>query len=864
MEFTKVAECVDYCNTHNLAFFRRDLNANFTKIFVADTYHNIFNEIKSGNNKYYESWSPNQPMKFFIDYDKKIIKPTDGIQGTTGIPGTHGIPGTIGIPGTDETVWDDQDEINREIQRLKGEHLGHKNDILNIISHVKSVLPAVSNVYILKSVPDTEKKSYHIIFEGIHFPNYRNMKVFVEEQLRPKFKELFENKIIDTTVYAPKCFRSLLCTKYGQNRCLYLLDTEAFTTELREDVISKGDTTFDHFKKTCLTYVEGNSILYTYKPTDKKKETNKKVHLINDGDIYSDKEITRKYLDILDPDRYTDRNKWLNVGYILYSINRDYIDLWHYFSAKWDNYNEREASLTWDSFQNSEYIYTIHNLMYLAKTDNPADFAELSTEIPTHDIKYLRPFDNIISKLIYRLYGDQFVCSNPEKNEWYFFNGIRWVKENKSFNLRKLMINDVFTKVETYRRLLIKEGASEELVKNYHNILKLLGSGFKLNCLELEFYNSNFYKIIDQNKDLIGFENGVYDLATDEFRKGIASDYISMSTGYEYAPHLEDSQPYLELWELVCKILPHKDVRHFTLKSLASCLDGHIRDENFYIYSGKNNTGGNGKSTIMDIVLKSLGDYACVSPVSLITTKRESANSANSALANIRNKRAVIMQEPESNEMIQAGVMKALTGGDRISTRELHSSQIEFKPHAKFFMCCNKIPTMSDIDGGVIRRLKITEFVSRFVEDPDLDNIAQGIYEYKIDRDLKSKLDDYKSVFMTILLHYYSIYKREGLHPPGPVLQVTKKYENDNNMIKQFIDENLVPGAKGDSITKERLKEMFRADYTLKSTFGSFNVFAIQLENGLCTEFQMDKRNVSRIYGWRIKVVEMDSDTESI
>jgi len=825
MEFTKISECMEYCKSKNLAFFRRDLNANFAKILVADTYHNIFDKIIKGinghpnySNHYYESWSPNQQLKFFIDYEKKSN--------------------------------DSENELS------------HKNDILNIINYVKYVMNLDQNneIYILKSIPDIEKKSYHIIFNGVHFPNYRNMKLFVEEQLKPKFKDLFDKKIIDTTVYAPKCFRSLLCSKFGQQRPLFLLETNMFLDDLTEEVISIEDTSFELFKKTCLTFIDGSSYLYTYKPIDKKKETNKKVHLINDGDIYSDKEIIKKYIDILDPDRYTDRNKWLNVGYILHSINRDYLDLWHYFSSKWENYNEKECDIAWDSFENSEYIYTVHNLMHLAKIDNQEDYHELSKEIPNHDIKYLRPFDNIISKLIYRLYGEKFVCSSPEKNEWYYFNGIRWVKENKSFNLRKLMINEVFTKVENYRRQLIKENASEELVKNYHNILKILGSGNKLNCLELEFYNSNFYKIIDQNKDLIGFENGIYDLTTMEFRKGTSSDYISMTTGYEYVEHNKHSREYQELFDLLCKILPNEDVRHFTLKSLASCLDGHIRDENFYILSGKNNTGGNGKSTLTDLLLKALGDYACVSPVALVTAKRESANSANSALASIRNKRAVIMQEPESNEMIQAGIMKALTGGDRISTRELHSSQMEFKPHAKFFMCCNKIPALSDLDGGVTRRLKITEFVSRFVDDPK--NNQQGIYEFKIDKDLKSKLDNFKSVFMSILLNYYSIYRESGLFPPTLVLEVTKKYENDNNIIKQFIDEHIVQGSKQDNITKDELKNMFKTDFVIKSTFGKFQLFIKQLENALCTEFKFDSKNVSKISGWKIKQVEIYSDSD--
>jgi len=835
MEFTKVAECVEHCKSNGLAFFRRDLNSSFAKILVADTYQNIFERIKAGNNNFYESWSPMQNMKFFIDYEKKV---------------------DLGV--------EHQSDIKKRIQQMSEDQLTHKNDILNIINHVKTQLPNITSVNILKSIPDLEKKSYHIIFEGNHFSNYRNMKLFVEECLKPKFKELFDKKIIDTTVYAPKCFRSLLCTKYGQNRPLFLIDTNAFLSELREDVIDIQSTTYDHFKKTCITFIEGNSILFTYKPqNDKKKDTNKKVHLINDGDIYSDKEIIKKYLDILDPDRYTDRNKWLNVGYILHSINPEHSDMWHYFSSKWENYVEADCNLAWDSFQNSEYIYTIHNLMYLAKVDNPDDYHEISNEIPNHDIKYLRAFDNIISKLICRLYGDKFVCSNPERNEWYFFNGIRWVKENKSFNLRKLMINDVFTKVENYRRQLIKDGANEEIVKNYHNILKILGSGYKLNCLELEFYNSNFYKIIDQNKDLIGFENGVYDLVNMTFRKGASGDYISLSTGYEFVSYTEDNKEYRELYELLCKILPHKDVRNFTLKSLASCLDGHIRDENFYIYSGKMNTGGNGKSTIMDLLLKALGEYACVSPVTLVTAKRESSNSANSALANIRNKRAVIMQEPESNEMIQAGIMKALTGGDRISTRELHSSQMEFKPHAKFFMCCNKIPSISDLDGGVVRRLKITEFVSRFVDNPDESRSEQGIYEFKIDKDLKSKLDSYKCVFMCILLDYYKQYKEEGLVPPDAVLQVTKKYENDNNVIKQFLDENITTGSKHDYITKEQLKEMFKADFTMRSTFGKFASFIKQLENALCIEFKSDKRNIYKLYGWKFKVAEEESDVDT-
>jgi len=854
-EFTKVQECVEYCNSNNLAFFRRDLNSNFAKIMVADSFVNIFNKIKNGDNKFYESWSPNQYMKLYIDYERKS-NPYGGQSETTSGGGDR----NNGEGSSSDFDFD----FKKRLQRISEEQLSHKNDILNIINHIKSLLPNIIGVYILKSIPDTDKKSYHIIFDGIHFSSYRNIKLFIEEQLKPKFKDLFDKKIIDTTVYAPKCFRSLLCSKFGQNRPLFLVDTHAFLSDLDEHIVSKEATTFDMFKKTCVTYIEGSSVLYTYKSVEKKKDAaaNKKLHLINDGDIYSDKDVVKKYLDILEADRYTDRNKWLNIGYILYSLSPEYRDLWHYFSSKWENYNEDECEKTWDSFNNNEFIYTIHNLIHLARIDNPDDFNELTNDIPNHDIKYIRPFDNIISKVIYRLYGERFVCSNPEKNEWYYFNNIRWVRENKSYNLRKLMINDVFSRVESFRKQLIKEGASEEMVKNYHTILKILGSGNKLNCLELEFFNNNFYKIIDQNKDIIGFENGIYDLIKMEFRKGTPSDYVSLSTGYEYKEFTESDTEYRELMSLISKILPQEETRHFTLKSLASCLDGHVRDENFYIWSGKSATGGNGKTTILDLLLKALGEYACTAPVSLITGKRESANSANSALASIINKRAVIMQEPEANEMIQAGVMKSLTGGDTISTRELNSSQMEFKPHAKLFMACNRIPTMSDSDGGTIRRLKLTEFISRFVENPS-DEPQNGIYEFKIDKDLKSKLEHYKPVFMCVLLNYYRIYRTEGITPPMSVIKVTKKYENDNNLIKDFIDEYIQESDKSESITKDDLKNIYKNDYTLKANFGKFNNFIGRLENALCTEFKLDsKRRIYKLSGYIIKQKGIDEDSD--
>jgi phage/plasmid-associated DNA primase len=50
----------------------------------------------------------------------------------------------------------------------------------------------------------------------------------------------------------------------------------------------------------------------------------------------------------------------------------------------------------------------------------------------------------------------------------------------------------------------------------------------------LLFYEKDFESKLDQNNYLIGFTNGVYDLANKKFRKGCPDDMIGKTLGYPY------------------------------------------------------------------------------------------------------------------------------------------------------------------------------------------------------------------------------------------------------------------------------------------------------------------------------------------
>ena len=106
-------------------------------------------------------------------------------------------------------------------------------------------------------------------------------------------------------------------------------------------------------------------------------------------------------------------------------------------------------------------------------------------------------------------------------------------------------------------------------------------------------------------------------------------------------------------------------------------------------------------------------------------------------MANCKGKRFLVFQEPEDDDKIHVGHMKELTGNDKISARALFKEPIEFYPQFKTILTCNKLPFIPSNDGGTWRRLRVLEFLSKFVDNPEAPN------EFKIDTKLKEKIKEW-------------------------------------------------------------------------------------------------------------------------
>jgi P4 family phage/plasmid primase-like protien len=192
----------------------------------------------------------------------------------------------------------------------------------------------------------------------------------------------------------------------------------------------------------------------------------------------------------------------------------------------------------------------------------------------------------------------------------------------------------------------------------------------------------------------------------------------------------------------------------------------------------------NGKSLSVSLFEKSLGQYCCKFPVTLLTQKRAASNTATPEIARAKGRRFAVLQEPSEDERLNVGQLKELSGGDTVQTRELFKAPCEWRPQFKLFLLCNQLPHVPSDDGGTWRRIRVVEFGSKFVENPN----PERPNEFPVDLELSNKIDGWKEHFMALLLQYYRRYISRSLEEPEAVIRCTRDYQRTNDHMADFVD----------------------------------------------------------------------------
>ena len=582
--------------------------------------------------------------------------------------------------------------------------------------------------------------------------------------------------------------------------------------------------------------------------------------------ISSDIEKAKSLVDILSVHRSKSYTNWIEVGFCLHNIDESLLETWIEFSKKGTNkYKEGECEQLWLKFKYEGL--SIGSLYRWARDDNPSAYADfLLRELDELLKKSLNNTSYSVANVFYESYKYQYVCTSIKNKKWYEFKNHRWEpmdEANTVINLLNTELSDAYTKLGIAYGQKSLHGETDENKKSLLDKSKLAyGIATKLHKMSFKreivsellhlYYDPYFAEKLDENRYLMGFTNGVYDLKRQVFRNGRPEDYISFSTNCEYISYVQTNEKIISVENFFESIQPNKDMREYLLRKLSSFLEGVQRDQKFEIWTG---SGANGKGRILKLVLDAFGDYGCTIPVSLLTRPRGDADSASPALAKTKGKRCCAFQEPENDDKIYIGHMKNLTGGDKLQARSLYADPVEFYPQFKTILACNKLPDVPYADAAVWRRIRVVPFETKFVDNPDPDKPN----ERKKINNIDDLIDDWKSAFMSLLIEKYKYYIVDGISEPPQVLVQTDLYQNNTDIYLEYIRDNIISSSEDDFVSFDEIWDDFKKWFKDSNREGMKKPLKPEIRTEL--ETRLGKCKGNKFYGYRYRT-SLDDDNE--
>jgi hypothetical protein len=549
------------------------------------------------------------------------------------------------------------------------------------------------------------------------------------------------------------------------------------------------------------------------------------------------KRMIHSLLPLLNVDRANNDWSWLDIGRACYSIyngEEEGLNMWISFSSR--------ATCAGRDKGSCEYIYntkftenliTIKTIAWYAKQDNPEAYQEWHMAWCNKALnEALNGHHSDVAKSIFRVYWLEHIYSSTSNN-WYQYRNQRYYNVGKEpYPLRKQIIESFIGIFEKMRVNLSKDvaekygsddntkGSIEVKIKNITNlIVKLKNENYRSTILKTckEFFQyEEFERNCDKNIFLTALSNCVLEVVNDEKvrpRPGKPEDFITKFSRIVYPfDYTWDSYWVKEVnhWfdQITCR---NKELKHYFLKRLSSFLRGQNPEKLFDVWT---NEGNGGKSMVIKTLQYIFGSYFVDFPTSLLAAGgSKNSGSANPELAQAVNARAAIISEPNDRDEMQSGMIKRITGGDRIFVRLLHDNGGSMELTFKTVMVCNRIPDVANVDKALIRRFVIIPFLGTWSHDaPENEEDQFKVGLFKIDEFFEAKIPELARGLLWMITQYYPYYAQEKLKFPPIVEEAIERHWQDNDPYLQFIAEKI------DYVYKDNDKKEINTDVTLSAT----------------------------------------------
>lgn len=184
--------------------------------------------------------------------------------------------------------------------------------------------------------------------------------------------------------------------------------------------------------------------------------------------------------------------------------------------------------------------------------------------------------------------------------------------------------------------------------------------------------------------------------------------------------------------------------------------------------------GNNGKSVLLEVVSRILGDYAIAAPANFLLAGRDKHETE---IARLSGARLVVCSEINPGARFDEAKVKLLTGGDTLTGRFMHGNFFDFRPSHMLFVVGNHQPKVEAGGHAFWRRVRLVPFTHLVREEERIEGLADQLIEA-----------EGPAILGWIVAGTRMVAAGE-LVTPERVLAATEEYAESEDRIKQFLDD---------------------------------------------------------------------------
>lgn len=274
---------------------------------------------------------------------------------------------------------------------------------------------------------------------------------------------------------------------------------------------------------------------------------------------------------------------------------------------------------------------------------------------------------------------------------------------------------------------------------------------------------------LDADPWLLNCLNGTLDLRTGALRPHNPADMITKLAPVDYNPAARSTT-----WEsFLADATGADELARFLARAVGYSLTGDTGEEVLFFIHGP---AAAGKSTFLEAIKDTLGDYGTTADFETLLWRPATGGPRND-IARLDGARLVCSIEVDEGKRLAEGLVKMLTGGDRITARFLFRESFEFTPTFKLWLAANHAPRVDADDEAMWRRILLVPF-------------TRVVPKARRDPKLKARLRSDPAERAAILawaVRGCLEWQCDGLRPPLIVEAATQAYRAEMNPLSDFI-----------------------------------------------------------------------------